>query len=288
MNSRQLSVVSKKLLIIFLLILSFSGCKRSVEEQNELAKGYFEKAQSLFKLEDETGALIVDLDEDLQQKEKWLKASEEYVKIVEGYPDSKYILESMEAVIKIKQRYGSYKEYVPLYHRIIKEFPESPYAKEGKDIIEKIAKRLMISADDYAYKKQNNWAVEEYKNSLFVNPDLIETNYKLALTYEKMGLYKQAKSALRKADKLPESHYTLGLAYYSQSKWNKAIEEFEKAISIKQNYSPAYMNLALVYEKINDKDKAKEIWRKYLEHALEDQNEGKWVPTAEEHLKESP
>lgn len=266
-------------------MLSFSGCKKSVEEQDEIAKINFEKAQALFKLEDETGRLIVDLEENLKQKEKWLKAYKEYNKILEECPDSKYVLNCMECMIKIKQRYGSYKEYVPLYKQIIKNFPESPYAKEGKDVLDKISVRLMISADDYAYRKQYNWAEEEYKNVLFVNPELVEVNYKLALVYEHMGLYKLAKSELQKADKLPESHYTLGLSYYSQMKWDKAIEEFEKAINIKQNYSPAYMNLALVYEKINEKDKAKEFWRKYLEQAAKDPNEGKWIPTAEEHLK---
>lgn len=266
------------------LIGLISACRKSVEEQNELAKVNFEKAQSLFKLNDETGKLIVDLDENLKQKEKWTKAFEEYYKILEEYPDSGYVLESLESMIKIKQRYGSYKEYVPFYYHIMEDFPESSFAQEGKDVIAKISERLMISADDYAYRKENDWAVAEYKNVLFVDPDLIEANYKLALVYEKMGLYKQAKSELQKADKLPETHYTLGLAYYSQSKWKKSIEEFEKAISIKQDYSPAYMNLAFVYEKINNKDKAKETWRNYLEHAVKDQNESKWIPTAKEHI----
>lgn len=264
-------------LIGLISLIGLMSCRKSVEEQNELAGKYFEKAQSLFKLEDETGRLVVDLDEDLRQKEKWLRAFKEYEKIVKECPDSKYVLESIAAMIKIKQRYGSYKEYIPLYR-------QSPYTKEGRDIIEKVAKRLMVSANDYAYKEQNDLAIEEYKNVLFVDPDLAEANYKLALVYEKVGLYKQAKSALMKADELPESHYTLGLAYCSQSKWSKAIQEFKKAINIKKDYSAAYMNLALVYEKVDDKDKAKEMWRKYLEQASKDQNEGKWILTAQEHL----
>ena len=285
MESYKLSKISTKLLVIILIILSFSGCKKSVEEQNEIAKVHFVNAQDLFKLEDETGRLIVELEEDLKQKEKWLKAFNEYKNILKEYPDSEYVLECLVSMIKIKQRYGSYKEYVPFYKKIIKEFPKSAYAKEGKDVIDKVAKRLMVSADDYAYREKYVWAEEEYKNAIFVNPDLKEVNYKLALIYEKMGYYKQAKRELQKADKLPESHYTLGLSYYSQKKWDKAIEEFDKAISIKQDYSAAYMNLALVYEKINEKDKAKEIWQKYLEQAVKDPDEGKWIPTAEEHLK---
>lgn len=266
-----------RIFIGLISLIGLIGCRESIEKQNKLAGVHFEKAQSLFKLEDETGRIAVELDEDLRQKEKWLGAFKEYLKVVQEYPDSKYVLESIAAMIKIKQRYGSYKEYVPLYR-------QSPYAKESKDVIEKVAKRLMVSADDYAYKGQNDLAIEEYKNVLFVNPDLVEANYKLALVYEKAGLYKQARSTLLKADELPESHYTLGLAYCSQSKWDKAIGEFKKAISIKKDYSAAYMNLALVYEKINEKDKAKEMWRKYLEQASKDQSEGKWIPTAQEHL----
>ena len=81
MKSYQLSKISKKLFVIILIISLFSGCKKSVEEQNELAQAKFVKVQELFKLQDETGKLIVKSEENLQQKEKWLKNILKYMEM---------------------------------------------------------------------------------------------------------------------------------------------------------------------------------------------------------------
>ena len=50
----------------------------------------------------------------------------------------------------------------------------------------------------------------------------------------------------------------MGKAYYSQNKYYKTIESFEKAISLKPDFADAYHNLGVTHHKHGKLDKA--IW----------------------------
>ena len=54
----------------------------------------------------------------------------------------------------------------------------------------------------------------------------------------------------------------LGLAYIEESKLEDAVVEFEKILTINPNESMAYANLALIYFRMGDLDKAKLLIKK--------------------------
>ena len=62
----------------------------------------------------------------------------------------------------------------------------------------------------------------------------------------------------------------LGLAYIEESKLEDAVVEFEKILTINPNESMAYANLALIYFRMGDLDKAKLLIKK--SESLNDKN----------------
>lgn len=62
-----------------------------------------------------------------------------------------------------------------------------------------------------------------------------------------------------------QNHNNLGDMYARHGDYQKAIEEFQKAIALKPNYADAYHNLANIYHQINRDDLAEENYKKALE-----------------------
>lgn len=63
----------------------------------------------------------------------------------------------------------------------------------------------------------------------------------------------------------PQNHNNLGDYYGRQGDFNKAIEEFKKAIELNPNYADAYHNLANTYQGIGQTDLAIENYKKAIE-----------------------
>ncbi len=61
-----------------------------------------------------------------------------------------------------------------------------------------------------------------------------------------------------------QNHNNLGDLYTRRGEYEKAVEEFKKAIELKPNYGDAYHNLANVYHQINRDDLALENYQKAL------------------------
>ena len=59
-----------------------------------------------------------------------------------------------------------------------------------------------------------------------------------------------------------ESFFNLGNELYKKAQYAKAIEYFEKAIDLDENYYPAYYNLALAYEMNGDNEEAANYYKK--------------------------
>ena len=62
-----------------------------------------------------------------------------------------------------------------------------------------------------------------------------------------------------------QNHNNLGDLYARRGKYEKAVEEFKKAIELKPDYGDAYHNLANVYHQIGKDDLALENYQKALE-----------------------
>ena len=71
-------------------------------------------------------------------------------------------------------------------------------------------------------------------------------------------------SASRTSPSSHQNHNNLGDMYARQGNFQKAIEEFQKAIELKPDYGDAYHNLANVYHQIQKDDLALENYQKAL------------------------
>lgn len=102
----------------------------------------------------------------------------------------------------------------------------------------------------------------------------VEEGEKLLLRYSK---FDEAEEALTKAIKYDkgnfEAYYYRGCARINAQKYEDAIADFEKAVSLKPDYADAYFNLGRTYYILHDEDKACENYRlaeKYGRPNLED------------------
>jgi tetratricopeptide (TPR) repeat protein len=65
----------------------------------------------------------------------------------------------------------------------------------------------------------------------------------------------------------PDVITDLGVCLYSSGDGQKAIDQFEKAVTLNPAHAAAYFNMGIVYRELNNMEKAKAAWRKFLELA---------------------
>lgn len=71
-------------------------------------------------------------------------------------------------------------------------------------------------------------------------------------------------NSIRPVSTLPTSHYKLGQYYLHQKKYNKAIDEFSKAIWNDPSFCKAYNGLGISYDALKECEKAEETYEKAL------------------------
>jgi tetratricopeptide (TPR) repeat protein len=117
--------------------------------------------------------------------------------------------------------------------------------------------------------KNDASAVKYYKKAIEIKPDNMLALYSLAMLYQKE---KQFKKALTAYDTLISRHPDNAEARFNKGyifltdylEFEKAEQEFKKAIEIKPDYTEAVYNLGRVYEAMGDTAKAKEKYREAL------------------------
>jgi tetratricopeptide (TPR) repeat protein len=113
-----------------------------------------------------------------------------------------------------------------------------------------------------AYDKLNMFkeATKEYRQSLTLNPDLMEAYMNLGTDYYEVGQYEEAIETYKQAiEKKPDSallYNKLGSLYILQRKYPMAIDAFKKAISIDPNDADAHFNLGIAYFLNGDSNEA--------------------------------
>jgi tetratricopeptide (TPR) repeat protein len=104
------------------------------------------------------------------------------------------------------------------------------------------------------------------------NRELAEATRNVGEAYLADGNLISALRELKKSEALnPDDHitqYDLGLLYYYRERYDQAIEHFEKAIRLKNDYAPAINSLGNVYSAKGDWDKAIEIYKSIAEDAF--------------------
>ncbi len=69
--------------------------------------------------------------------------------------------------------------------------------------------------------------------------------------------------AIEMDDQTAEFHYNLGLAYFHVEKYKKSLTAFENASQLAPRMAGTYYNVALIYNKLYETDKAHKFYNKY-------------------------
>jgi tetratricopeptide (TPR) repeat protein len=135
-------------------------------------------------------------------------------------------------------------------------------SQEFNELRDKI--QQYFDGTQYAVLGQLDYVKGEYENSLrkliagsYVNPQ--DSNIKWLITYveKQMGVSEQTLQDRIKANsKDIDAHVKLGTVYQNQGTFDKAIEEFKKAIELDPNSMVAHSSLAYIYEDQNRLDEA--------------------------------
>lgn len=98
---------------------------------------------------------------------------------------------------------------------------------------------------------------------------------------------KNLAKALEKNPKMPQAYNLLGYIETSKGNFNKAADDYQQAITLKQDYALAHYNLALLNDiYLQDIKVAIEHYKRYLElTGNQDKKTADWVQELERNLK---
>ena len=97
-----------------------------------------------------------------------------------------------------------------------------------------------------------------------------QAHYKLGIAYlnenppQTQQAFVEFQKAIESNPKDRDSQYALGHIYFTQGKFEEARDSFIKVIQIDSNYPEAHNYLGTVYERLNERDKAIEEYKKAL------------------------
>lgn len=126
------------------------------------------------------------------------------------------------------QMEGEFEEAIELYKESIGVFPT--------------AEAYTFLGWTYSFQGRLDEAIAECKNAIEVDPEFGNPYNDIGAYLIEKELYKEAVPWLEKAiaakryDSYHYPHYNLGRAYFAQGMMKRAVEEFEKAISIAPEY----------------------------------------------------
>ena len=93
---------------------------------------------------------------------------------------------------------------------------------------------------------------------------------RIAMSYYNRGEYEKAVEEYKRAIEINresvEAYYHLGMAYSSLGKYKEAVEAYSRAIRIKPDYAVAYYNLGHAYSNLNQHDKAIKAFLHSIQH----------------------
>ena len=128
-------------------------------------------------------------------------------------------------------------------------------------------------------------ATGRFQEALKLDPSLSDASFNLAVTYQKLSLYKNAATVLRalivREKENPEYFYALGVSYFHMKEYKKAGISFLEALSLNDCHLKSLFSLAVIHEKMGKDSEAEKCWERYLEIS----GEGEWAEEARSRLK---
>jgi tetratricopeptide (TPR) repeat protein len=227
---------SKTLRILVLLLIILGGCGDTATEYFKRASKYARKGKP----------------------EDWERAIKEYEKIItlkiEAYDRVAYLHRRLGDLFLEREMFKKAEEH---YLAALEILPNVPEIHCSLGIV---YANLGITEPHYFDK-----AIRSYEKAILLRPDYARPYYGVGLVYfYKKGLRKKGIERLQKAIELSpeyvEAHVALGQMYYEEGEFEKAIREYEKAIS----HSPKgakilatyYTNIGVVYIALGNRELA--------------------------------
>ena len=174
------------------------------------------------------------------------------------------------------------------------------FFREGRydQAIQEFQKSVKVKPDYFvsnyglalSYLRAKNYekAVESLEKTLKIAPDRVDVRYSLGVAYQGMGRLEKALQVYHEVGKMdPRSHQVFnnaGMIYAEMKIFDRSIQAFEAAIKRNQDYYPAYLNLARVYELQGKKDLASRQYKIVRDRASKKPQAENFAKMAEQRL----
>lgn len=133
-----------------------------------------------------------------------------------------------------------------------------------------------------AYGRQGNHTQEilQYQRALQLRPDHAKTLHNLGVAYQQEGRLEEAVAALERAMRLNPGSlgtpYNLAIAYTEQGRYDEALALYQRVAATDSGYEHGriYYDMAMLYEKKGEADRAAELMRtyeQYVNHVVSEQ-----------------
>ena len=227
--------------------------------------------------------------------EKYFKMSEEFLLklILKNTPYEQDISrffdinDSFENIEILKEIYSNYPFFIQLLYKIAVLYHKNgdhqnaklyyekfinPQIQNSKDNLYVNALNSLANIISEFYPNEKEKAHEYYLNAIELSPEIPTTRYNLAKLLESLGNYEDAKKNYLEAIKInnnyPEAHNNLGLLLMSDNfnDYDLAKYHFEEAIKQNPNYSDAKTNFAILFAKLKEYSKAKELLKNVIDN----------------------
>ena len=161
-----------------------------------------------------------------------------------------------------------------------------PFSEDDLDAIEKDIDAAKIYNLWLKLVSDGNYAeaIRKFQKSLKLDHSLHDASFNLAVTYQRLGLHKNAVTVLRdlsiRVKGKAEYLFALGNSLFHIGKIEDAEKSFQGVLDSNPAHLKSIYSLAIIYEKRNKKEKALEMWQRYLK--LDPSSD--WADKARSHL----
>ena len=180
----------------------------------------------------------------------------EYEKLTDTYSENAIVFYNLGRVYKVNEEYDlavqNYKKAGEL----------NPFEDKYSIAITAIAQQMAKEGDTEYRRQEFETAIENYKKAIHFSPDYTTAYFKLARTYLKMKDYENTRIIIEQNlavdPQQEQSEKMLGDVYRETDNYEKAIEHYNRAISINENYYKAHYSIGALFLKEGQSEKARE------------------------------
>ena len=133
----------------------------------------------------------------------------------------------------------------------------------------KESKLFNINGNCYSAIGNLEFAIDNYKKAILLNPDYAEAHYNLGRAYQAMNQFNDSILSYRKAiaskPNYPEAYNNLGGTFQNLYQLDDAVESYKKALKLKPDYAEVHFSLGLTLHELGKFRDAVEHFEKTID-----------------------